>query len=114
MRVDKEEHLDFIPDKIISEIRQSRFVVADFSYCEKDSSDEKRASEGVYYEAGFAHGLNLPVIFTCKESDTDGVHFDVDQYNRIQWEDPKDLKAKLTARIEAVIGKGPHAKVGTV
>ena len=116
VRIDKEEHLDFIPDKIISEIRQSRFLVADFSCCrkdspdEKDSSDEKRASEGVYYEAGFAHGFGIPVILTCKDSDTEGVHFDIDQYNRIQWKDPEDLRTRLTVRIEAVIGKGPHAK----
>ena len=116
VRIDKEEHLDFIPDKIISEIRQSRFLVADFSCCkkdspdEKDSSDDKRASEGVYYEAGFAHGFGIPVILTCKDFDTEGVHFDIDQYNRIQWKDPEDLRTRLTVRIEAVIGKGPHAK----
>ena len=114
VRVDKEEHLDLIPDKIISEIRQSRFVVADFSYCKKDSFDDKRASEGVYYEAGFAYGLDIPVIFTCKDSDTDGVHFDIDQYNRIQWKDPEDLKARLKERYTGGYREGSSCKNLTI
>ena len=59
MRIDQKEHANKIDDEIIAEIRRSRFIVADFSH----GGDGARG--GVYYEAGFAHGLNIPVIFTC-------------------------------------------------
>ncbi len=52
--------IDKIDDAIITEIRRSQFIVADFTHGEKGT----RGS--VYYEAGFAHGLDLPVIF-CVE-----------------------------------------------
>ena len=59
-RVDMEHFSGRIDDKIIAEIRRSRFLVADFSH----GSDGARGS--VYYEAGFAHGLGLEVIFCCR------------------------------------------------
>ena len=67
MRVDLPEHNDRIDDKIISEIRRSRFLVADFTHG-KDG-----ARGGVYYEAGFAHGLGIPVVFTCRPCTHEGV-----------------------------------------
>jgi hypothetical protein len=51
-RVDAEPHSDRIDVKIISEIKNSRFIVADVT-------EQKR---GVYFEAGYAQGLGLPVI----------------------------------------------------
>ena len=56
-RVDAEPHSDRIDVKIISEIKNSRFVVADIT-------EQKR---GVYFEAGFALGLGLPVIMVCQK-----------------------------------------------
>ena len=61
LRVDRKEHVNKIDDEIIAELRRSRFLVADFTH------GEDGARGGVYYEAGFAHGLNLPVIFTCRK-----------------------------------------------
>ena len=97
LRIDKKEHADRIDDEIIREIRRSRFVVADAT----------GHRGGVYYEAGFAHGLGLPVFWTCREGEN--LHFDVRQYNCIFWK-PDDLAAfrkALAVRIEAVLGKGP-------
>ena len=79
VRVDREEHLNKIDDEIIAEIRRARFVVADFTH----GSTGVRG--GVYYEAGFAHGLAIPVIFTCRENSFANVHFDTRQYNHIVW-----------------------------
>ncbi len=53
VRIDQKEHLNKIDDEIIAEIRRSRFVVADFT------QGDDGARGGVYYEAGFAHGLVL-------------------------------------------------------
>ena len=101
LRIDRKEHNNKIDDEIIAEIRRSRFVVADFT------QDETGARGGVYYEAGFAHGLNIPVIFTCREDALDKVHFDTQQYNHIVWETPEELCEKLSQRISATIGDGP-------
>ena len=100
-RVDRKEHINKIEDEIIAEIRRSRFIVADFT--QGDSGPRG----GVYYEAGFAHGLGLSVIFTCKEGDVDKLHFDTNHYNHIVWSTPEDLREKLRNRILAVIGEGP-------
>ena len=63
---------------------------------------------GVYYEAGFAEGLGIPVILTCKENEIDNVHFDLKQKNILIWTDENlktgEFQRKLVARIVEVIG----------
>ena len=103
LRVDRKEHVNKIDDEIIAELRRSRFLVADFTH------GEDGARGGVYYEAGFAHGLNLPVIFTCRADAVETLHFDTEHYNHIVWTTPEDLREKLKNRILAVIGEGPGA-----
>ena len=104
LRIDNKEHLNKIDDEIIAEIRRSRFIVADFTEGEKGNRG------GVYYEAGFAHGLNIPVIFTCRKDSMDHLHFDTRQFPHIVWNTPDDLRTQLSTRISAVIGDGPHRK----
>lgn len=102
-RVDQDEYLGKIDDQIIAAIRQSRFVVADFT-CSAEG-----ARGNVYYEAGFAQGLGIPVIFTCRDDEgwKEKIHFDTSHINHLVWKDCGDLKKKLQKRIEATIGKGP-------
>lgn len=102
IRIDWTEFVDKIDDQIIAEIRRSRFLIADFTH------GEKGIRGGVYYEAGFAHGLNIPVFFSCRKDCLSQIHFDTRQYNYIDWEKPKDLKDRLVKRICAVIGDGPR------
>lgn len=101
IRIDKTEHINKVDDQIIAEIRRSKFLVADFT-CEP-----KQVRGGVYFEAGFAMGLPIPVIWTCSESSMSDLHFDTRQYNHIVWKTPKHLRELLTFRIGAVIGDGP-------
>jgi len=93
LRVDLKEHNDKICDAIVAEIRKSRFVVADFT----------GHRGGVYFEAGFALGLGIPVIWTCKKDELPKTHFDTRQYNHIDWENEEDLFIRLKNRIEATI-----------
>lgn len=102
-RVDRTEHINRIDDEVIALIRSARFIVADFT--------EHRG--GVYFEAGFALGLGLPVIWTCCKDDMDNLHFDIRQYNMIDWETPGDLALRLQNRIEANLGKGPKTVLNT-
>jgi|SRR5664280_1905766 hypothetical protein len=104
LRIDNKEHANKIDDEIIAEIRRSRFLVADFT-CEKG-----KPRGGVYYEAGFAAGLSVRVIWTCHKDSIDDLHLDTRQYNHIVWDAPEDLRVKLEARIGAVMGDGPLPK----
>lgn len=94
-RVDAQPHLERIDAKIISEIKNSRFLVADVT----------QQKAGVYYEAGFAHGLGIPVIWCVKKDELKEVHFDTRQYNHILWETEEELKEQLHDFILATIGK---------
>ena len=98
-RVDAEPHSERIDAKIISEIKNSRFVVADVT--------EQKL--GVYFEAGYAIGLGLPVLWCVRKDDLDNVHFDTRQYNHIVWETADDLETRLYDFICAIIGKGKEA-----
>lgn len=96
-RIDLHEHNDKIDDRIISEIRRSGLLVADFT----------GHRGGVYFEAGFAMGLGIPVIWTCRSDDIGEAHFDTRQYNHIVWDGPDDLKEKLINRITATVPRAP-------
>ena len=97
LRIDSKQHNGKIDDEIMASIRASRFVVSDFT----------GNRGGVYYEAGFAHGLGLPVIFMCREGDE--LHFDIRQYNCIFWkpENLEEARSQLKNRILATLGQGP-------
>jgi nucleoside 2-deoxyribosyltransferase len=100
MRLDKHEHNNRIDDEIIASIRRARFVVADLT----------AHRQGVYFEAGFAMGLGLPVIWMVREDDLDNTHFDNRQFNFIVWTMSQldEAKSRLQNRIEATIGRGPR------
>ena len=123
VRVDNVEDVNDINDEIIAQIRRSRFMVCDLT----------GYRGGVYFESGFAHGLGLPVIYTCRKDWCDedklmdddgkiveflkdshgrpvqvkkeGVHFDLAHRNRIEWEIDKldEFKVKLENSIKVVI-----------
>jgi nucleoside 2-deoxyribosyltransferase len=92
--INRKQFNDKICDQIIAEIRRSRFLIADVT----------GHRQGVYFEAGFAMGLGLPVIWTCRKDQVDKCHFDTRQYNHITWETPEELREKLRDRILATIG----------
>lgn len=103
IKIDDIDHNEDIVNRIIAEIRNSKFLVVDLT----------GYRGGVYYEAGYAEGLGLQVIYTCnkewlmgnKEKNIPGVHFDTNHKNIIEWEYDKleDFKNKLINRINATI-----------
>ena len=102
MLINQKEFSSMIEDAIKAEIRRSRFIVADLT----EGPNGTRGS--VYYETGFAHGLDLTVIFTCAEKDKKKLHFDIAHYNHIFWTDLDDLGKRLSARIRAEFQDGPE------
>ena len=99
-RVDRVPHINKIDDEIMAQIRRSRFVVADLT----------GHRTGVYYEAGFAMGLQLPVFWTCREKEMKRLHFDIRQYNCIGWDfdDLPEFQKRLKYGIESVLGHGTY------
>lgn len=93
LRIDELEHNDMITDRMIAEIRRSGLLIADCT----------NQRHNVYFEAGFAMGLGVPVIWTCKESDIANLHFDTKPFNFIAWRDIADLRKKLADRIDATL-----------
>jgi len=92
--MDEIEHNNQIVPEMLYEIKQSKFVIAEFT----------EHNEGAYYEAGYAAGLGKEVIHICKkDSFNDGIHFDVKQVNTIIWETEAELTEKLSKRIKATI-----------
>lgn len=103
-RIDGDDFTGGIMDKILARIRESHFVVSDF----------KGNRGGVYYEAGFALGLGVPVFMLCADGQLDPtsperVHFDVAHQNILAWNanDLPGLTTRLRDRILAVLGRGP-------
>ena len=92
-RVDAVPHIDRIDTKIIAEIKNSRFLVADVT----------KQRPGVYFEAGYALGLGLPVFWCVRSDDLKNVHFDTRQYNHIIWEDKQDLADQLHLFVTAIL-----------
>ena len=99
VRIDTEHYNGDVVDQVLAEINESRFVVADLT----------GHRNGVYFEAGYAMGQGIPVIWTCRDDAGKGTHFDAEHFNQIRWKDPADLRDKLQARIRATIGRGPLA-----
>ena len=54
-RVDRAPSDDKIDNEIVANIRKSRLLVADLTGCRPS----------VFYEAGLAHGLQIPLVLTC-------------------------------------------------
>jgi nucleoside 2-deoxyribosyltransferase len=81
VRVDWEPKEGPIDNRIMVEIRTSRFLLADLTH----------NNQGVYWEAGFAKGLGKPVFYTCERSyfDQNRVHFDIRQHYTVLWEEGK-------------------------
>jgi hypothetical protein len=88
------EHNNNILDEMLAAIRRSRLLVADLT----------RQNQNVYFEAGFAHGLGIPVIYTCFDEDAQNIRFDTQQFSQIRWATLDDLLIKLKNRILATIG----------
>lgn len=97
LRVDKHEHVNRIDDEIIGQIKRSRFLVADFT----------GQRYGVYFEAGMMIGLGRTVIWMCEKNQLNDLHFDVRQFNFIDYESLLEARDRLYNRILAIEGEGP-------
>jgi nucleoside 2-deoxyribosyltransferase len=108
-RIDEKDHVNDITDEILMEIRRSRFVVADFTSgfitLEDIETPKLMPCAGAYFEAGYALGQGIPVIWTARRDCLNaGLHFDTNHHAHVVWDTPEDLRVSLRNRIGAVIG----------
>ena len=82
-----------ISDEIIAKLKSSRIVIADFT----------NHRNSVYFEAGFAMGMKIPIIWTCQEGHEGDLSFDTRQYPHLVWKDGEDLKKQIRDRIQVII-----------
>ncbi|MES2770223.1 MAG: nucleoside 2-deoxyribosyltransferase [Bdellovibrionota bacterium] len=94
-------HTDNITNKIMSEIKDSKFVVAELTY----------NNRGVYFESGYARGLGKPVFHLIKSDHVDGddkegkrIHFDIQQIMYRQWDNYEQLREMLRDWIKVTAG----------
>jgi hypothetical protein len=73
-----QQRAGLIDDQIRSALLTARFVIADLTH----------GGFGAYWEAGFADGRGLPVIFTCRrvEWEKAKTHFDTNHMTTVIWE----------------------------
>lgn len=81
---------DQIIDAIHDHIESCGFVIADLT----------NTRPNVYYEIGYARGLNKKLILTSQEG-TD-VNFNLQGYNRIEWSGSENLKDQLRPVVEEI------------
>lgn len=100
VRIDRQPNVDKIDDAIMAAIRQSRFVLADFTH------GDEGVRGNVYFEVGFARGLGIEVVSTCREDQIDNLHFDTRQYYHIAWTPGAldQLRREVVDRIQARAG----------
>ena len=90
-RADEIEHSGSITQLILDHIKRHRFLISDLTH----------ERPNVYYEIGYAHGMEKEVVLTAQKGTA--VHFDIASYNIIFYSSGTDLEARLTRRLRARI-----------
>jgi hypothetical protein len=100
-RLDEGQGAGLIDDQLRVRIRQARFLICDLTH----------GNRGAYWEAGFAEGLGIPVIYTCRRDVFDDPHnpshphFDAAHWVTVPWEpdNPAPAAVKLKATVRATL-----------
>jgi nucleoside 2-deoxyribosyltransferase len=93
IRADEIEHQRQITDVVLQRIRESEFLIADLSH----------ERPNVYYEIGFAHAIGKhPILYRKKDTK---LHFDLSVHNVPEFQNVTELKRKLEARFEEILGR---------
>ena len=106
LNIEEIEPGENIDTRILGEIDRSHYLLADLTY----------ARPSVYFEAGYAAGKQMPVIYTCradhlKKDGPHEVHFDVNHRKIIIWSNPADpsfadrLRTHVRSRTRTLVEK---------
>jgi hypothetical protein len=90
-RSDEVEHSGSITALLLDQIRRHRFLISDLTH----------ERPNVYYEIGYAHGLEKEVVLTAQKGTQ--IHFDIASYNVIFYTSATDLEDRIVKRLQARI-----------
>jgi len=90
-RVDEDQSNERITDRIMSSIRTAEFVIVDLTL----------GRPNVFFEAGFAHGLDKTPIYIARHGTKP--EFDVKDYPIIFFRNMRELKTGLTERLKTLL-----------
>jgi hypothetical protein len=90
-RADEVEHSGSITQLILEHIKSHRFLISDLTH----------ERPNVYYEVGYAHGMQKEVVLTAQKGTK--VHFDIGYYNVIIYGSATELENRLAKRLSARI-----------
>lgn len=94
-KLDEEKRAGLIDDKLRVEIRRSKFLLADLTH----------DNNGAYWEAGYAEGLGIPVIYICDEDKfkKKKTHFDTNHHLTVLWKNDEDGLKQFSNELKATI-----------
>lgn len=96
-KLDDVKRAGLIDDKLRVEIRRSKFLIADLTH----------ANNGAYWEAGFAEGLGLHVIYICEKEifndKTKSTHFDTNHHLTVLWENTQEGLEQFSLELKSTI-----------
>jgi len=94
-KLDDVKRAGLIDDKLRVEIRRSKFLIADLTH----------DNNGAYWEAGYAEGLGIPVIYICEESKFKDkkTHFDTNHHLTLTWKDEEEPLNEFLEELKATI-----------
>ena len=97
-RVDEVEHSGLVTDQIYHEIRSNRFLICDLTH----------ERPNVYYELGYAHGLQRSVILVAQAGTK--AHFDVAGYKISFYGDSSELEDLVHERLTRQMTESEQAE----
>ncbi|BBO76049.1 hypothetical protein DSCW_34660 [Desulfosarcina widdelii] len=89
-RADEIEHIEPIVDVIQEKIRSCDAIIADTT----------GRNPNVFYEVGYANGVNCPAVLICREGDD--IPFDLAGVNFIKYGSIVNLRERLDKRLRAI------------
>ena len=90
-RADEIEHSGSITELILNQIKTHRFLISDLTH----------ERPNVYYEIGYAHGMQKEVVLTAFKNTK--LHFDIAAHNVILYSSSTELEDRITKRLLARI-----------
>jgi len=92
-RIDDDQSNERITDRIVASIRTAEFVIVDLTL----------PRPNVFFEAGFAHGLDKTPIYIARHGTR--LEFDIKDYPAIFFRSMRDLKTGLAERLNALLAQ---------
>jgi len=92
-RIDDDERNERVTDRILEAIRKAQFVIVDLT----------KERPNVFFEAGYAHGLDKIPIYVAREGTP--LHFDIQDYPVIIFRNMKELREGIAKRLMALIAR---------